>query len=265
MNRRVLVIVVLALAVLGMGLFLLLPSTPKPATVESTTSGSTPPPAPAPGATPSPAPVPAPATEAGKPREPRPRTSTPSPAATPNVPVETAAADAVTLRIETDVPDAQVFVDRVFLGKSPVTTTDVKAGSHQLNVSATGFDGVAQSIEVKPGTQQVTVKLREVRLNASIDVVHKHRMGSCKGRLVATPQGLRYDTIDKDDGFRTGLLELDGFEVDYLEKNLRIRLKGGKRLDFTDPGGNADHLFVFHRDVEKARERLKKGDTPAAE
>ena len=262
MNRRVLVIVVLALAVLGIGAFFLLSSTPKPATVESTVDRSPPPPAPR--ATP-PAPAPAPPTEASRPREPRPRTSTPSPAATPNAPVETAAADAVTLRIETDVPDAQVFVDRVFLGKSPVTTTDVKAGSHQLNVSATGFDGVAQSIDVKPGTQQVTVKLREVRLNASIDVVHKHRMGSCKGRLVATPQGLRYDTIDKDDGFRTGLLDLDGFEVDYLEKNLRIRLKGGKRFDFTDPGGNADHLFVFHRDVEKARERLKKGDTPAAE
>ena len=263
MNQRVLVFVVLALAVLGIGAFLLLPSKPRPVPAESTVNRSTPPPAPAPSATPTP--TPAPATEAPTPREPRPRVVPPPSAPSPAAPVEAPAADTVMLRIETDVPDAQVFVDRVFLGKSPVTTTDVKAGSHQLNVSATGFDGVAQSIDVKPGTQQVTVKLREVRLNASIDVVHKHRVGSCKGRLVATPQGLRYDTTDKDDGFRTALLDLDGFEVDYLEKNLRIRLKGGKRFDFTDPGGNADHLFVFHRDVEKARERLKKGDTPAAE
>jgi hypothetical protein len=48
-----------------------------------------------------------------------------------------------------------------------------------------------------------------------------------------------------------------------LEKNLRLALRGGKRYDFTDPEDNADHLFVFHRDVEKARERLKKGDRPA--
>jgi len=30
-----------------------------------------------------------------------------------------------------------------------------------------------------------------------------------------------------------------------------------------NPEGNADHLFVFHRDVDKARDRLKKGDRPA--
>jgi hypothetical protein len=44
--------------------------------------------------------------------------------------------------------------------------------------------------------------------------------------------------------------------------DLRLTLRGGKKYDFTDPEGNADRLFVFHRDVEKARERLKKGDGP---
>ena len=43
------------------------------------------------------------------------------------------------------------------------------------------------------------------RLDASIDVVHKHRMGSCKGRLTATPQGIRYDTTDKGDAFTSPL------------------------------------------------------------
>lgn len=58
---------------------------------------------------------------------------------------------------------------------------------------------------------------------------------------------------------------MDEFQIDYLEKNLRIRVKRGKRYDFTDPEGNADRLFVFHRDVSQARERLAKGDPPAAE
>jgi hypothetical protein len=42
-----------------------------------------------------------------------------------------------------------------------------------------------------------------------------------------------------------------------------VAARSGKRYDFTDPDGNADRLFVFHRDVEKARQRLKNGDSPA--
>jgi hypothetical protein len=61
------------------------------------------------------------------------------------------------------------------------------------------------------------------------------------------------------------MADIEEFQVDYLEKNLRIRLKHGKRYDFTDPEGNADRLFVFHRDVSQARDRLSKGDPPAAE
>ena len=66
-----------------------------------------------------------------------------------------------------------------------------------------------------------------------------------------------------DDAFTAPLTALDRFEVDYLAKNLKVKLLKGKRYDFTDPDGNADRLFVFQRDVEKARERLKNGD-PAA-
>ena len=39
----------------------------------------------------------------------------------------------------------------------------------------------------------------------------------------------------------------------------------GKLFNFTDPEGNADRLFVFHRDVDKARARLKKGDPAASQ
>jgi hypothetical protein len=95
-----------------------------------------------------------------------------------------------------------------------------------------------------------------VRLDASVNVIHKHRFGSCRGRLVATPQGLRYETTDKDDAFTVSLSDLDRFQVDYLNKNLRVELRKGKRYDFTDPEGDADRLFVFHRDVDKARQRL---------
>lgn len=262
MNRRVLIFILILIGLLGLGFLMLPRSSPKP----STDTAAAPPRAAAPAALRPAAPPPEAreTSEAPRSAEPRRRPSVPSPetAATPEVDAAPAT-EAVTLHVEADVPDAQVFVDRVFLGKAPLTTTDVKVGSHRLNVSAAGYEGVAQALDVKPGTQQVTVKLREVRLDAGIDVVHKHRMGSCKGRLVATPQGMRYETTDKDDGFKTALLDIETFEVAYLEKNLRIKPKQGKRFDFTDPEGNADRLFVFQRDVAKAIERLKKGDTPA--
>ena len=146
-----------------------------------------------------------------------------------------------------------------------VLPENVKPGTHQLNISAEGFDSFADAIEVEAGTRDIAVKFREVRLDARVDVIHKHGIGSCRGRLVATPRGIRYETTDKDDQFTTALLELDAFQVDYLEKNLRLKLRRGKQFNFTDPEGNADRLFVFHRDVEKARDRLRRGDQPAAD
>jgi hypothetical protein len=184
--------------------------------------------------------------------------------ATPTVPVITAPV-AGTLRIVSDIPGAQVFLDRQFIGATPVTANDVPPGSHHLNVSAQGYDNHVQTIEVGAGPRDVMINFRVVRLNASIEVVHKHLMGSCRGRLVATPKGLRYDTTDDDDAFGAALLDLETFQVDYPNKNLRLQPRKGKRYDFTDPEGNADRLLIFHRDVERARERLKRGDVPSTE
>ncbi|MDA1184452.1 MAG: PEGA domain-containing protein [Acidobacteria bacterium] len=167
------------------------------------------------------------------------------------------------LRIESDVAGAQVFIDRRFIGAAPAIAEDVTPGRHELNVSAEGYDNAVLSIDVEPGERTIRIRFREVRLDAAIDVVHKHRFGSCTGRLIATPQRFRYETDNRNDGFTTSLLELESFEVDYLDTNLRVRLDGGRTLNFTDPDGDADRLFVFHRDVENARERLSRGDPPA--
>jgi len=189
-----------------------------------------------------------------------PSADAPAPAAAP---VAAAAPTVGTLRIEADVPGAQVFIDRQFVGTVPVTAENVKPGPHQLNVSAEGFDGVARTIEVEPGPRDVTIRFREVRLDARVEVEHKHRMGHCLGTLTATPAGLRYETADKDDPFVAAFADVETFQVDYTEKNLRVKLRKGKQYNFTDPDGNADRLFVFHRDVDKARQRLAKGNAAA--
>ena len=87
--------------------------------------------------------------------------------------------EAGSLRIETDVPNAQVFLDRQFIGTAPVTAANVKPGPHQLNVSAEGFEGIARSIEVEPGSKDLMIRFKEVKLDARVAVVHKHRIGSC--------------------------------------------------------------------------------------
>ena len=220
----------------------------------------------------------APAAPVPAPRAPDPAPVAPEPASPPAAPPVAAApvvetpppvaevpSDVGMLRIDSDVPGAQVFIDRRFIGSAPVVAENVAPGSHQLNVNAEGFDSVATTIDVVPGEREIVVKLREVRLDVSLDVIHKHGFGSCSGRLVATPQGLRYETSNENDGFTTALLDLETFQVDYLDKNLRVKLPQGRQFNFTDPEGDADRLFVFHRDVEKARERLSRGDTPATD
>jgi len=213
-------------------------------------------------------PVPVAATEPAPQREPL-RSATPAPEARsappggrprrapPREPEPPAAApETGTLRIDADVPGAQVFIDRIFVGTTPVTATDLSIGGHRLNVSAQGYEGYAETIDVEPGEREILVKFKEVRLDAAIEVVHKHRFGSCAGRLSATPRGIVYETDNQNDRFTAALLDLQEFEVDYLKKNLRIRPRGGRTYNFTDPDENADRLFVFHRDVEKARQRL---------
>jgi len=218
----------------------------------------------APAARPAEAPVPAPAAPATAPRT-RAERPTAAPSAAPAAPTGVELVpDAGSLRIETDVPNAQVFLDRQFIGTAPVTAANVKPGPHQLNVSAEGFEGIARSIDVEPGSKDLMIRFKEVKLDARIAVVHKHRIGSCKGELTATPQGLQYTTDDKDDRFTVALADLEQFQVDYQEKNLKVKVRRGKQYNFTDPDGNADRLFVFQRDVDKARQRLASGDRPAS-
>jgi hypothetical protein len=205
-------------------------------------------------AAPAPAADAAPAAREPVPSRPRPRReAAPAVAAAP----EPAAPAGPVLVVESDVPGASVFLDRKYLGTAPLRTTEVTPGAHQLNASAEGQDGIVRSIQIADtGETSVSLEFTRVELDVSVAVVHKHGMGSCEGRLSATPAGLRYATSDKGDAFVLPFSEIERFEVDYLKKNLVVKKRGGKTWNFTDRTENADTLFVFHRDVTKAREKL---------
>ncbi len=225
-----------------------------PASTAPAPSAKRAPAAPAPKAAAEPA-----APVAKRPAEPA-ATDTPPPA-----PGAAPRADAVTLVVESDVPGASVFVDRQFVGTAPVTLKDLAPGAKRINLSAEGFDGISRTVELAPGEQTVNMRFKEVRLDATTGVAHKHGVGGgCEGTLRATVDGLAYETSNKSDAFSLRFEQVETFEVNYLEKNLRVKQRGGKTWNFTDRNAeNADRLFVFHRDVEAARAKLAKGYSAA--
>ena len=147
-------------------------------------------------------------------------------------------------------------MDRVYKGKAPLVLTDVAPGPHRINVSAEGYDGYAETVEVTGESQTVSVRFKPVRLAASLEVVHKHGIGSCRGRLSATAAGLRYAATKGDDGFDVPLASVERLEADDLKKQLTVKLRGGRTYNFTEPGGSADALVSFQQAVSKAQSRL---------
>jgi hypothetical protein len=215
-------------------------------------------PADGPRATPSPVARPAspePAARESAPVPPRrAERSTRAAAPEPVAPAPEAAPTTSTLHVEADVPDAKVFVDRIGRGTAPVTIADLAPGPHRVNVTAAGYDGYSEDVELAPGSRTLTVTLKDVRLDVAMEVTHKHGMGSCKGRLSASPKGLAYEASDGNDSFLVPFTEVTALELDYLAKDLRVKTKNGKTFNFTD--GSADRLATFHQDVNKARTRL---------
>ena len=248
MNRGILIVAVIAGLVVG-GVFVLR-GRPEPA-AESTEAPA------APRIVPKknePVPTPArPVTEASRKAAPKEPPAEPAPAPVP------AASKLASLKLETDVPGASVFIDRQFVGNTPLSLDKLEPGAKRVQITATGFDSVQKTINLDPGPNAIAIRVKEVSLNARAGVVHKHGMGSCEGQLSATLDGLRYDTQNKGDAFALPYAQVETFVVDYLQKNLRVKQKGGKTWNFTDKNDNADALFVFHRDVEAARKKLADG------
>ena len=192
------------------------------------------------------------------------RKTTPKKAApTPVEPAPPAAPTLASLRLTSDVPGASVFLDRAFVGNTPLTLDKLEPGTRRVRITATGFDSVQKTIELVPGSNNISIRIKEVSLAANTSVVHKHGMGSCEGTLTASLDGLQYVTPNKGDAFTLPYGQVETFTVDYLQKNLRVKQRGGKTWNFTNKADSADPLFVFHRDVEAARKKLAAGYAPA--
>jgi hypothetical protein len=252
MNRTTIAVGAL-IAFLAWALFFVLRDAPQPPPAATATV-----PAPAPRVVPKKIDPAAPPVAAARRKTP-PKKAEPKAAA----PVASAAPTLATLRLQSDVPGASVFLDRQFVGNTPVTLDGLEPGTKRVQLTATGYDSIQRTIELRPGANSVTLRIKEVSLNTRTPVVHKHGIGSCAGTLSATLDGLRYETTNKGDAFMLPYARVETFTVDYLDKNLRVKERGGKTWNFTNKEENADALFVFHRDVEAARKKLAAGYAPA--
>ena len=250
-------LILLAVALAAGAAAILLPRLAPPEDEGERAAVAPPPAAPTAPAAPEPAPEPEPAPAP----EPEPAAPAPEPEPDPE-PDPPAPPPAVLLRVTSDVAGAQVFIDRRFAGTTPFESHEIEPGRRRINVSAPGYDGYAEDVEIGSELTTVAVRFRDVRLDQAIAVVHRHRFGDCEGRLVADAGGIAYRT-EHDDAFEVSFSDIEEFAVDYLEHNLRLKVRGGRTYNFTDHRENADALFVFHREVEHARERLAGGDRAA--
>ena len=167
----------------------------------------------------------------------------------------------VVLQVVADIDGADVFIDRSYVGTTPFESTTLGPGRYRINVSASGYESYEEDIEIGGEPASIVVTFRQVSLNERVAVIHRHRFGNCAGELIANTSGLRYQTSD-DDAFEVTLEDMEEFTIDYLEHNLRIKIREGRTYNFTDEQDNADALLVFHREVENARRRLASGDRP---
>jgi hypothetical protein len=160
------------------------------------------------------------------------------------------------LNVQSDIPGATVFLDRQFKGTTPVTIEGVTAGEHQLTVSTDGYEMYAEKVTFTVGEHNVRIDFRQAvaDFNESIPVLHKHSFGKCEGVLTADANGIRYVT-DHKDSFAIPYGSLERFEVDYIKKNMNLKVNKGRNYNFTEQSGDADALFLFHKNVQSFLEK----------
>lgn len=190
MNRTMIAGVVAVIVTALVFVFGVLRREPAPSSVRVTPPPAARVDAPPPRPAPEPAPPPrstAPSTRRVEPAPPTP--AEPEPAAAP---LDTS----VVLTVASDVPGASVFLDREYVGTTPVTLRGLTPGSKQLNVTAEGQEGYAELITLTDGPNAVNVEFKKVRLDASIPVIHRHGVGACEGTLEERHLLVRHQHVD---------------------------------------------------------------------
>ena len=138
------------------------------------------------------------------------------------------------IRVVSEVPEAQVFVDGELVGKAPLKEHRLGVGQHIIIVRKSGYRDYKVTLDLKKDeTKVVTADLKAV--------------GSIK---VVTPQAGAQVFIDS---VKVGTTPLEGYELEAGDYTMEVRIPGGKfepyRTTFSIRGGEHKSFPVELRPV----------------
>ena len=125
-----------------------------------------------------------------------------------------AAPGAGSLRVKSDVSEAEVFLDGKSVGKTPLTFTAVAAGSHRVALTKPGYGDHEEQVSVPAGaTAKLFVVMKPLpaappKLPAQFYAIHQHRAGACSGILTVTAEAVDFRSHDGHDVFHIPFAEM---------------------------------------------------------
>jgi tRNA A-37 threonylcarbamoyl transferase component Bud32 len=130
------------------------------------------------------------------------------------------------LRIETDPPGADVALDGVSAGQSPVALTSVRPGVHMVRVARDGYAPAGLTLEVRNGEPLLPLRFVMEPLNAKLRVRSEpaDALVRVDGRVVGTTP---LESLDLAPGHHEVRLERRG----YLPARQAVEGRGGQTVE----------------------------------
>ena len=162
-----------------------------------------------------------------------------------------------TLRIKTDVPQVQAFLDGTDVGLTPLTLTGVASGKHSITLSKPGWIDHIDSVAVEQG-KIVSVFVIMKKLDTPMPAVpvtfrgiHAHAVGQCVGSLIVQKDSILFRADDGQDVFtipiRTIRMVARGSGVNWWALSAQVAMKATLRaaaaMPIEDPSAGASPLI----------------------
>lgn len=117
------------------------------------------------------------------------------------------AARGSSLWVKADVAQAEVFLDGVSVGRTPLAIASIAAGQHKVRLVHEGFQEASRDVEIpETGLTRIFITMEPVAptppvLPVTVPAWHQHKTTTCTGKLTIAEDGLHFEANDKQDVF----------------------------------------------------------------